>query len=211
MNTNYELIEGCELIEANVIDGSRLEMKFYDQEGDRLLTVKFNKQVWDSDAKKFVADDKKAAQCEEWCQKYFGCSFDDVPEAANMIVYKDVYKYENFNSLWEVDMTDRPAKFTEPVKGIIKTAIEKIVVDQVGIHVQYKYNDKLYESKFATSVWVDKMHRFIPDEEKTKRAMLRFKDTFGVEDPKDESLIGRSIQVQVKKAFNSYYGDILPE
>ena len=203
-----KIAKNCELIKAAIVNDTRLEMKWFDPEAEQLITVKFNRQSWDKATGQFIDDEEKAAKCEEWTQEYLGCSFDEAPNVSGIV--HDVYCYENFNSLWEVEEINRPKKFEGPVKKIIKTNIESIYTDNVGIHVTYKYNDELYESKYATSEWIESMRKFVPDVEKTKRANRRFRDTFGVDPDDADSLIGAEIQVQVKKAFTSYYGEILP-
>ena len=203
-----ELVKNCELVKAHIVDETRCEMKWYDSEGDRLLTVKFNRQSWDKNSGSFVDDEEKAAQCEAWAQEYIGCSFDEIPDTLGIV--HDVYVYDRFNSLWEVEEVKRPKKFTEAIKKIIKTKIEEIYTDNVGIHVTYLYEGELYESKYGTSEWIEKMKKFVPDPDKEKKARKRFTDTFGVEVEDAQSLIGTEIQVQVKKAFSSDYGDILP-
>lgn len=203
-----ERIEQCEMIKAEIVNGNRLEMKFYDAKNDLLRTVKFNKQSYDREQGKFVDDQEKAQKCEEWSQKYFGCSFDEVPEQLG--VSRDVYVYDNFCSLWESEDTQRAKKFDGPIKGIIKTQIENIYLDNVGIHVEYKYNDELYESKYTTSEFIKDLKKWVRDPDREARAYKRFKEIYGVDFSQKDQLIGREIQVQVKKAFSSYYGEILP-
>lgn len=203
-----ERIENCQMIKAEVVNGTRLEMKFYDPENDVLRTVKFNKQNWDREKGQFVDDPEKEQKCEEWSQKYFGCSFDEVPEQVG--VCRDIYVYDKFCSLWETEETQRAKRFDSPVKGIIKTKIENIYVDTVGIHVEYKYNDGLYESKYTYAEFVKDLKKWVRDPEREDRAKRRFKDIFGKDISEKDTLIGEEIQVQVKKAFSSYYGEILP-
>ena len=93
-----ERIENCEMIKAEIVNGNRLEMKFYDAKNDVLRTVKFNQQNYDREKGQFVDDPEKAQKCEEWSQKYFGCSFSEVPEQVG--VSRDIYVYDNFCSLW---------------------------------------------------------------------------------------------------------------
>jgi len=203
-----KICKDCEMISATITNDTRCEMKFYDAEENKLLTVRFNKQSWDSNRQCFVDDPKKAEKCEEWAQKYFGCGFDDIPHLEG--VRKDIYCYDTFNSLWEVEQQEKPKRFDSPIKGIIKTKVEDVIIDAVGIHVRYKYQGEVYESKFKTSQWVDKMHKFIPDEDLSRRARKHFKETFGVDPEEKDTLIGMEIQVQVKKAFNTFFGEILP-
>ena len=203
-----ELIKNCEMIKAEIVNGNRLEMKFYDEENDVLRTVKFNQQSYDKEKGQYVDDPEKAQKCEEWSQEYFGCSFENVPEQVG--VCKDVYVYENFCSLWECEEKQRAKKFAGPVKGIIKTKIENIYMDTIGIHVEYMYNDELYESKYTTAEFIKDMKKWVRDPDREKKALARFKDIFGKEIHEKDDLIGADIQVQVKKAFSSYYGEILP-
>ncbi len=203
-----ERIANCEMIRAEIVNGNRLEMKFYDEQNDVLRTVKFNKQNYDREKGQFVDDPEKAAKCEEWSQEFFGCSFDEVPEKVG--VRKDIYVYTNFCSLWESEETQRAKKFESPVKGIIKTRIENIYLDNIGIHVEYKYNDELYESKYTTAEFAKSLKKWIRDPEREERAYKRFEEIFGKKVEERDQLIGAEIQVQVKKAFSSYYGEILP-
>ena len=127
-----------------------------------------------------------------------------------MGVSRDVYVYDNFCSLWESEDIQRAKKFDGPIKGIIKTQIENIYLDNVGIHVEYKYNDELYESKYTTSEFIKDLKKWVRDPDREARAYKRFKEIYGVDFSQKDQLIGREIQVQVKKAFSSYYGEVLP-
>ena len=150
-----ELIKNCELVKVEIINGKRCEMKFYDKENDVLRTVKFNRQSWDSSKGSFVDDPEKEAKCEEWANTYFGCSFDEIPTKTGAV--KDVYVYENFNSLWETEETERPKRFTSPIRSIITTTIEDVIIDTIGIHVLYRYKGELYESKYTCAEYIKSM------------------------------------------------------
>ena len=203
-----ERIESCEMIKAEIVNGNRLEMKFYDEKNDVLRTVKFNKQSYDREKGEYVDDPEKEQKCEEWCDKYFACSFTEVPERVG--VRHDIYVYDNFCSLWESEETPRAKKFDAPVKGIIKTKIENIYKDNIGIHVEYMYNGDLYESKYTCAEFIKDLKKWVRDPEREARALKRFKDIYGVDFEHKDSVIGAEIQVQVKKAFSSYYGEVLP-
>ena len=184
-----ERIEQCEMIKAEIVNGTRLEMKFYDAKNDLLRTVKFNKQNYDRENGKFVDDPEKAQKCEEWSQKYFGCSFDEVPEQVG--VSRDIYVYDNFCSLWETEETQRAKRFDGPVKSLIKTQIENIYLDNVGIHVEYKYNDEIYETKYTTSEYIKDLKKWVRDPDREARAYKRFKDIYGVEFSQKDELAGQ--------------------
>jgi hypothetical protein len=80
----------------------------------------------------------------------------------------------------------------------------------IGIHVEYLYNDELYESKYTTAEYIKDLKKWVRDPERESRAYKRFKEVFGKDISEKDELIGMEIQVQVKKAFSSYYGEILP-
>lgn len=203
-----EIIKNCEMIKAEVVNGTRLEMKFYDAQNDVLRTVKFNRQSYDREKGQFIDDPEKAQKCEEWAQQYFGCSLDEVPEKVGAV--HDIYVYDNFCSLWESEDTKRAKKFDSPVKGIIKTRIENIYKDNIGIHVEYLYNGELYESKYTCAEFIKDLKKWVRDPEREARALKRFKEIYGKDFSEKDELIGAEIQVQVKKAFSSYYGEVLP-
>lgn len=203
-----EIRENCAMIKAEIVNGTRLEMKFYDAQDDVLRTVKFNRQNWDREKGQYVDSEEKAQQCEEWSQKYFGVSFNEVPECVGEV--RTIYIYDNFCSLWETEETKRAKHFDSPVKGIIKTKIENIYTDNIGIHVEYLYNGELYESKYTMAEFVKDLKKWVRDPEKETRAKKRFKEIYGKDITQKDELIGAEIQVQVKKAFSSYYGEVLP-
>ena len=82
--------------------------------GAKFREVNFNKQIYDKDTKKFVDDAEKAQKCEEWAEEYFGLHFDRLAEAIGE--KRDIYCYDNFNSLFDVQMV---TKFEEDMLGQI--------------------------------------------------------------------------------------------
>ena len=80
----------------------------------------------------------------------------------------------------------------------------------IGIHVEYMYNGELYESKYTTAEYLKDLKKWVRDPERETRAKKRFKEIYGKDISEADSLIGEEIQVQVKKAFSSYYGEVLP-
>ena len=101
--------------------------------------VNFNRQSFDQDTKKFVDDPEKAAKVDEWCKEYFDLDFDRLAEAIGE--RKDVYCYDNFNSLFEVQMI---SKFEEDMLGqIFEVEVFKALDDGKKILIQFEYEGKL--------------------------------------------------------------------
>ena len=70
-----ELRQQLELVEVAYNEGNtQATLTYLDEENGEVLEVKFNKQSYDQQAGKFVKDDEKAKQVEEWCKEYFDCS-----------------------------------------------------------------------------------------------------------------------------------------
>lgn len=206
-NKEYKEITG-ELVKVNFEDNT-YKLIFFSEETKTLCTVKWNLQAYDKNNNCFVDSPEKAAQVEEWSKEYFGVDLSDIEKAIG--TKKTIYCYEKFNSLWISESKFvRFEKFTGKEKKSFQAVIKDVTVDNVGYHVSFEYEGKLYERKFATSEWIDTptMRGFYESTEKKTKADEKFKEIFGVTIEDKETLIGKEILVQVKKAFSSYYADI---
>ena len=180
-------------------------MTFLDKEEKAVRVVNFNKQKYDSEAQKFVDDEEKAAQVDEWCEKYFGTTFDNIESAIG--TKHDIYVYEKFCSLWECEITQ---KFTEDMEGqVYQTKIDDVIVDAYAIKVKYKIDDKQYESKMGYGVYQQNLKEWFVDPIKKDRQFKKFKEKFGVSVQDKDQIIGQPLMVEVKKAMGKYlYGDM---
>lgn len=195
-----ELLKGLELVGVEIEDGKKASMYFLDNEKEEIRTVQFNKQSYDSVKGKFVDDNEKAEKVEKWCNEYFNCTFDNLESAIG--AKKDVYVYDTFCSLWEVDQVD---KFKEEDINLIDSGkIKEIVCDSVGIKIRIDYNGKTYESKMSYSVWLDAQGKFITDPQKKIKQFEKFKDKFGVSIENKDKLVGTQVMFEVKKAMGKY-------
>ena len=109
-----ELKEQLEIVDVNFEDNKKCTIIFLDEEMGEIREVNFNRQKWDQDAKKFVDDEEKAKQVEEWCEEHFNLPFDRLAETIGE--RKDVYCYDTFNSVFPVKMIQ---KFDEDMVGQI--------------------------------------------------------------------------------------------
>lgn len=198
------LSKDLELVEVTY-DGPKAVLVFYDEENGIIRTINFNKQSYDQATKKYIDDPEKAEKVEKWCQDYFEVSFDELTSAIGQ--RKDVYVYDNFSSLFEVDQVD---KFTEDMQGeIFTTDIESIEDTGTKIAIRYKYDGKLFESKFQYAKYVEALKKFLTDPKDKEKAYEKFEKKFKVPFDKKDELIGESIMIEVKKAGGKWlYGEI---
>ena len=137
-----EILENLELVDVQREDKKAL-LIFLDQERGEVREVSFNQQSYNQDSKKFVDDPQKAEKVEEWCQEYFGLTFDELEKAVGE--RRDIYCYPKFNSLFEVIQIQ---KFDEDMVGqIFTTEIKHAEDDGKKISLQFEYEGGLYESK----------------------------------------------------------------
>lgn len=199
-----ELRKNLELVEVEFEnDGKKAVMTFLDRERKEVRVVNFNKQSYNNG--KYVNDPEKEAKVAEWCQEYFGVPFDKLGGCVGTV--HDVYVYDNFNSLWEVDMVE---KFTEDMEGqIFQTAVKEILVDDYFIRIRFDIDGKTYESKMSFGKYMEATKEWFVDPLKKQKAYEKFEEKYGVPVSEADKLIGHDLMVEVKSAFGKhFYGDI---
>lgn len=204
-----DLRKDCELVEVVYQnDNKKAVMTFLDVENGQVLEVNFNKQVYDENSGKFVDDPEKDEKVEKWCQEYFGNDFDSLSEKVGE--RKDVFKYERFNSLWEAEEFVRPEKFDIKDKGkMFSTEIDDVVVDNIGIHIRYKIEDKLYQTNMNYSKWVDTLRKWFENPQQKENQFKKFEDKFGVKPGDAKEIVGKPIMVEVRQVGkDKAWGDI---
>ena len=184
-------------------NGKKAVMTFLDEERKQVRVVNFNKQVYQDN--KFVDDEEKAKKVDEWCKTYFETTFDKLETKIGC--RKDVYCYEKFNSLWEVEQIE---KFTADMVGqIYQTEVKEIVVDDYFIKIRYAIDGKTYESKMTFGIYMKDSKEWFQDPIKKESQYQKFLDKFHVTVENRAALIGHPLMVEVKSAFgNNFYGDI---
>lgn len=203
-----ELRKDLELIEVEY----RNEMKkavltFLDEEKGQVLEVNFNKQSYDTGSKKFINDKEKEQKVDEWCDKYFNTTFENLTDCIG--VKKDIYHYDGFNSLWESEYAQ---KFDKDEVGQIFNC-EITDVNDNGNMIQIFYKDKdsdvLYKSNMTYSNYIEARKQWFVDPIKRDKTYEKFKNRFGVDVENAKEIIGKDIMVEVKLAFGKFtYGDI---
>ena len=202
-----ELLEQLELVDVVFEDNKKATLVFLDESRGEIREVNFNKQVYDQDTKKFVDDAEKAQKVEEWANEYFGLEFDRLAEAIGE--RKDVYCYDNFNSLFEVQMV---TKFDEDMLGqVFETEVTNAFDDGKKIAIQFEYEGNLYESKMQYADYVEARKEWFINPQKRQKQYTKFEEKFGLLVGEIEQMIGKTVLVEVKKAMGKYmYSEIKP-
>lgn len=184
-------------------DGKKAVMTFLDRERKQVRVVNFNKQSYQNN--KYVDDPEKGKKVDEWCETYFQCAFSDLGSCIGQ--KKDVFCYDRFNSLWEIDQIE---KFTADMVGqIYQTEVKEIIVDDFFIKIRYQIDGSTYESKMTFGTYFKDRKEWFQDPIKKESQYKKFEDKFHVPVEQKDALIGHPLMVEVKSAFGSnYYGDI---
>jgi hypothetical protein len=202
-----ELLEQLELVDVVFEDLKKATLVFLDESRGEIREVNFNKQKFDQDSKKFVDDAEKAEQVEEWCQEHFILPFERLAECIGE--RKDIYCYDNFNSLFPVKMI---SKFDEEMLGqIFETEVVHAEDDGKKISIQFEYDGELYESKMQYADYLDARKEWFINPQKRKKQYEKFEDKFGLLVGEIEQMVGKTVMVEVKKAMGKYiYSEIKP-
>jgi hypothetical protein len=204
---NMELKQQLEIVDVNFEDNKKATIIFLDEEMGEIREVNFNKQKYDQDSKKFVDDEEKAKQVEEWCEEHFGLPFDRLAETIGE--RKDVYCYDNFNSVFPVKMIQ---KFDDDMVGqIFEVEIAHAEDDGKKISLQFEVDGELYESKMQYADYLDARKEWFVNPQKKKKQFEKFEEKFGFPVDQIENMIGKTVMVEVKKAMGKYvYNEIKP-
>lgn len=179
-------------------DKKKATMAFLDRDLGEVLEVNFNKQEYKDG--NWIDNEEKAEQVNEWCKEYFDLKFEDLTKAIGRKM--DVYKYEKFNSLWEVNYVE---KFKVEDEGkIIQTKISEVVDDGRAIRIRFEYNGSTYESKMGYAKYYEATKEWFTDPQKKDAQYKKFKEKFGVSVEKADSIVGKDIMCEVKVAFKKF-------
>lgn len=201
-----QLLEQLELMEVVYEDNNnKAVLTFLDRDAGEIREVNFNKKIYEND--KYVENKEKAEKVEKWCKDIFDLTFDNLTKAIGE--KHDIYAYDNFNSLFEVDIVE---KFSKDMVGqIIDTEIKEIIIDDQAIKIRFDYEDKTYESRMGYAKYLEDIKTWFVDPQKKKKQYEKFIEKFGVPCEEKDSLIGQRIMVEVKIAFNKFvYNEIKP-
>lgn len=203
-----EFKEQLEIVDVRFEDNNqKAEIVTVDESLGEIREIFFNRQIYNKDTGKFVPDEKKAAQVDEWCEEYFQLPFDRLGEAIG--TRKDVYCYDNFNSFWEVQMIE---KFGEDMEGqIFETEIIRALDDGKKISLQFEFEGKLYESKMQYADYLEARKEWFINPQKKAKQYKKFFEKFNMPVEEIENMVGKTVMVEVKKAMGKFiYSEIKP-
>jgi hypothetical protein len=203
-----ELLEQLELVDVQFEDNNKkCVLVFLDENKGEIREVNFNQQSFDQATKKFIDDPEKAAKVAEWCEEYFKLPFERLAEAIGE--RKDIFCYDNFNSLFEVKI---PTKFDEDMLGqIFEVEITNAFDDGKKIGLHFEYEGNLYESKMQYADYLDARKEWFINPVKRKKQYDKFEEKFQMPVTDIEKMIGKNVLVEVKKAMGKYiYSEIKP-
>jgi hypothetical protein len=200
------LKDQLELVDVQFED-KKVTLVYLDEEFGEIREVTFNKQSYDKNDKKFIDDPAKAEQVEAWCEEFFDLPFDRLAEAIGE--RRNIYCYDNFNSIYEVQMVE---KFEEDMEGqIFETEIVKAFDDGKKISLQFEYEGGLYESKMQYADYLEARREWFVNPQKKEKQYKKFKEKFGFPVSDIDQMIGKVVMVEVKKAMGKYiYSEIKP-
>lgn len=193
-----ETIKDAKLVDVTEQDG-KITFTFLGNE--KVWNVVWNKKKYSPDTGEFIESEEKEKQVEEWSQNYFKCSTSELPLAIGTVC--DIYSYDTYCSLWESQ-----SKFTkEQFQKKENTVIDAIDVTDEAILIFYRFDGEKHRSRMGYSTKVGNEYYLNPIQQ--RKQFTNFKNKFGVDIKDRGKLIGKKIQVTVKRAFNHYYGDVV--
>lgn len=200
--------EQLELVETTYEDNNqKLVLTFLDADFGEVREVNLNRQSYDKDKKEFIPDPEKAAKVDAWCKEYFDLEFENMGQAVG--TRKDIYCYPDFNSLWEVQLIE---KFEEDMLGqIFETTVVKAEDDGKKISIQFEYEGALYESKMQYADYLETRQEWFINPQKRKKQYEKFQEKFLIPIENIDELVGKTIMVEVKKAYGKFiYSEVKP-
>ena len=203
-----ELKEQLEIVDVQFEDNNQRAIFIcLDELVGTVHDISWNRQIFNKDTKKFVPDEKKAAEVDKWCEQYFGIPFERLGETIGQKM--DVWCYDHFNSFWEVQMI---SKFDEEMLGqILDVTIVKALDDGKKLSLQFEYEGNLYESKMQYADWLESRQEWFVNPVKKKKQYDKFAEKFQMPVEEIESMVGKNVLVEVKKALGKYiYSEIKP-
>lgn len=202
------VLEDLELVDVQFEDNNKkCVLVFLDDSKGEIREVNFNKQAYDQESKKFVDNEEKASKVDEWCEEYFGLRFEELAQAIGE--RKTIFCYDTFNSLFPVKMI---TKFTDDMLGqIFETEVVEALDDGKKISIQFEYEEQLYESKMQYADYLEARKEWFINPLKREKQYKKFEEKFQIPIASIQEMIGKTIMVEVKKAYGQFiYSEIKP-
>lgn len=203
-----KVLEGLELVNVAYNEtGKKCILTFLDEEHGEIREISFNRQAYEDG--KFVDNEEKSKKVDEWCESFFGLTFDTLTQAIG--TKKTVYAYETFNSLF---LTVQIKKFEDDMVGqILDAMVTEILDDGIAIRIRFAIADSedVYESKMTYAEYLETLKRWMINPIKRTKQYAKFEEKFGIPVERMQELVGKTIMIEVKKALGRYvYTEVKP-
>ncbi|WP_028124756.1 hypothetical protein [Eremococcus coleocola] len=202
---NLELVA----VEYNNENGSdKAELVFLNEEAGEVRRVTLQRSGYDNEAKKFVPDLEKAGKVNGYVKEVFGTTFEDLTNQIG--VKKDVYIYGDFNHIVEFNI---PKKFELNQVGEIMTGKIISITDNERLNkIEFIYDvdgdEYMSNMGYSVRVNIDSKMKLFKDPDKKKRQLNNFKNKFHVPFSEKDSLIGKTVMVEVKSVNGNVFGEM---
>lgn len=201
-----ELLEKLELVDVAFDDNNKkCVLTFLDENRGEIREINFNRQIYKDE--KWIDDEKQAEKVDLWCEEHFGLPFDRLAEAIGE--RRDVYCYDRFNSLHEVQIVE---KFGDDMVGqIFEVDLCNAFDDGKKIALQFEYEGKLYESKMSYAEYFEPKREWFVNPIKQNKQYEKFLEKFQMPVTEIENMIGKTVMIEVKKAMGKHvYSEVKP-
>lgn len=194
----YEQLELVKILNEN----NTIRISFIDDLAEEIKEVNLHLDKYDKLKNSYVPNAEQYAKTLETLDEKFNVGLDNLDDALGQ--YHDVYEYDSFCSLWEINEIK---KFTKEMKGdIYQVTITNIYDNGNAIIVRYDLNGDTYQSKLNYSTYLNK--KWYVDKVKKNKQIKKFEEKFGVPLEESDELIGRTLMVEVKSYGQNYFGDM---
>lgn len=187
-------------------DDKKIELRFLDEENNEIYKVAYNKQKY-SDGN-YIDDPETAAKAEALLEEETGFDWNHIDGFEGEV--RDIYFYGDFSKLHHVEMVEKFKK--EQAGELFDTTIKEVKIDNFGIHILYDWDGDTYKSNMSYGDYENNGGKmlFLVDPSKKARQKKAFEDKYGVPVELAESLVGKSIKVEVISKANGkiLYGEI---
>ena len=186
------------LVEVELTEGISVVFRFLNEDEGLLYEVTWNLRKFDPDNTKWVKSEEQEQKVAEWAKEYFGVEVAELANLGDANVYKDVYHYDTFNSLWEIKRTEKMPK--DRVGEIFTVEITEVEETSKGFLPKFEEEGKTYGiSGFDTSTFLKGQNKFFKDPVKEEKTKAKFLDRFGISLEDKDTLVGEEVMVEIKQ------------
>ena len=185
------------LVEVELTQGESVLFTFFNEEDGGLYPVVWNFRKYDPVNKKWNPSAEQEEKVAEWAKEHFGVEVAELANLGDTGVRKDVYHYDEYNSLWENKNISKMPK--ERVGEILTVTITEIDKNASAYIPKFEEDGLTYGvGGFKVATYLKSQNKWFPDPVKANKSESKFKDYFGVSVEQKDALIGEEMMVEIK-------------